>query len=101
MVVCVEPARGFFFRINTEPKWQTPIAIKKSEHPFLEHDSHLECGIPLDLDEYVVQQSLDGRGVIGTIHKRHVPEIIEAVAKAATLSQNDKTAITAALEKCL
>src|SRR5215203_1726956 len=59
MVVCISPELGLFFRINTEPNWQTSIKLFRGpNHLFLEHDSHLECGEPLDLDEYVVEESI-------------------------------------------
>jgi hypothetical protein len=74
MVVCVEAKLGFFFRINTRPNWQQSLLLKKgTDHPFLDHDSYLECGDPLELDDYVVEQSLDGKGVIGTVSQALIP----------------------------
>ena len=97
MIVCIEPARGFFFRINTSAKWQTPVRLDPAHHPFLGHVSHLECGDPLEIDDYVIDQSLRRRGVIGRIDPRHIPEILAAVDQARTLSAADKSAIRAAL----
>ena len=98
MVVWVEPALGFFFRINTEDKWQTPVKlIRVPDHLFLKHDSHLECGDPLELDDYVIEQALNGQGVIGQVSRTLVPAILEAVKTAKTLSERDKAAIRAAL----
>lgn len=98
MIVCVEPELGFFFRINTEGKWQHPVKLSKlPDHPFLDHDSYLECGDPLDLDDYMLQQALDRRPVLGKISRQLVPDILAAVDKATTLTARDKAAIRAAL----
>jgi hypothetical protein len=72
MVVCVEGELGFFFRINTKAGWQQSVLLKKSpDHPFLDHDSHLECGDPLELDDYVIEQSLNRKGAIGAVRTTH------------------------------
>jgi hypothetical protein len=68
MVVCVEATLGFFFRINSRPNWQQSLPLKKgADHPFLDHDSFLECGDPLELDDYVIDESLRQKGVIGAL----------------------------------
>lgn len=97
MVICVEPKIGLFFRINTDPKWQTPIRIRQIDHPFLKWDSHIECGLPMELDDYVIEQSLRRRGVIGKIARRHVAAICAVVDEAKDLTPADKAAIKAAL----
>ena len=98
MVVCIEPSLGLFFRINTEDKWQTPIRlIKTPHHEFLHHDSYLECGDPLELDDYVIDESVNARGVIGTIDPSLVKDIYAAVEEARTVSPADKQKIKAAL----
>jgi hypothetical protein len=99
MVVCVEATLGFFFRINTRPNWQKSLSLKKEpDHPFLDHDSYLECGDPLELDEYVVEQSLDDKGVIGTVSRALIPDILEAVHTAARMSEKDKRTIAMFLD---
>ncbi|RAI42558.1 hypothetical protein [Rhodoplanes roseus] len=98
MVVCVEPSLGLFFRINTAPKWQHAVALARTpHHEFLKWDSYLECGEPLELDEYVVDESLRDRGVIGTIDRALVREIVAAIQKARTISPADKERLKAAL----
>jgi hypothetical protein len=98
MVVCVEPERGFFFRINSEGKWQIPVPIARADHPgFLDHDSHIECGDPFELDDYVIEQSLARRGVIGRIDGKHAAAICAAVDRARHLREGDKLAIRRAL----
>jgi hypothetical protein len=99
MVVCVEATLGFFFRINTRSNWQQSLFLKKRpDHPFLDHDSYLECGDPLELDEYVVEQSLDDKGVIGTVSQALIPDILEAVRTAARMSEKDKRMIAMFLD---
>jgi hypothetical protein len=99
MVVCVEPVAGYFFRINSEPKWKVPILLRQADHPFLHHDSYLECGGPLDLDEYIVSESLRDRGIIGSVHAKIVPEIIAALESAFTVSPADRDMICAVLRQ--
>lgn len=94
MVVCIEASLGLFFRINTEPKWQCPVALKHSLHRgFLTRDCFLECGEPLELDDYVVDESLDGRGVVGCLDTTLIPDILRAVQGAKLISPKDKQAI--------
>ena len=99
MVVCVEPEAGYFFRINSEPKWRGPVLLKKIENTFLHHDSYLECGGPLDLDEYVVNEALRGKGVIGRVNDNVVGEIIATLEKAYTVSPADREMICAVLRR--
>ena len=99
MVVCVAPEEGYFFRINSEPKWQQPVLLSAKDHPFLKHDSYLECGAPLDLDEYVVQEALRDKGIIGTVVP--VEAIIAAVQKAWSVSEEDREVICAALREAI
>jgi hypothetical protein len=99
MVVCVQAELGFFFRINSRPNWQQSVPLKREpDHKFLDHDSYLECGEPFELDEYVVDQSLDDRGVIGIIASALLPDILIAVVAAQLLSAKDKAAIFAFLD---
>ena len=59
MVVCIDVDEGLFFRINSEPKWQKSVAIKLEDHPeFLKWDSVIECGEPLEFDEYTVDEAI-------------------------------------------
>lgn len=97
MVVCIEPRLGLFFRINSEGKWQIPVRIERSTHPFLKWDSNIECGEPLELDDYVIDQALRGRGVVGEILPQIAPRIWAAVQTAKSISERDKDAIRRAL----
>jgi len=97
MVACIEPALGMFFRINSRPNWQTPVHISQLDHPFLKRDSSLECGEPIELDDFVIEESLDDKGVIGVIHENHAVEIFAAVRQARTISPKDKELIRIAL----
>jgi hypothetical protein len=98
MVVCVEPSLGFFFRINTEPHWQTPVLLERlPHHQFLANDSHLECGDPLELDDYIIEESINFRGVIGSIHPSLAQQIYAAISAARTVRQSDKELVRIAL----
>lgn len=97
MVVCIEPVTGLFFRINSKPIWQTPVKLEKAAHPFLDHDSFLECGDPLDLDDYVITESIKRHGIVGKIITQLANEIFEAVKTAKTISEADRELIEKAL----
>ena len=97
MVVCLEPRLGLFFRINSEPKWQTPVLLTVADHPFLKWDSHLECGEPLELDDYMIEESVRHRGIIGRVKPELAAVIYGAIVAAKTVSDNDKAAIKVAL----
>jgi hypothetical protein len=99
MVVCVEATLGFFFRINSRANWQQFLPLKKGvDHAFLDHDSYLECGDPLELDDYVIQESLDDKGVIGTLSQAMIPDILKAVHAATRVTEKDKQTIAAFLD---
>lgn len=93
MVVCVEPDAGYFFRINSEPKWQKPVLLELSENNFLDHDSYLECGAPLDLDEFIINESLRARGIIGRVSDKVIGPIIAALEASYTVSPEDRELI--------
>ncbi len=68
-----------------------------ASHPFLRHDSHLECGALFDLDDYVLEQTLAERGVLGRVDTQLVPAILVEIAKCQTLRENDLAEIRRAL----
>jgi hypothetical protein len=97
MLVCIEPNLGMFFRINTKPIWQNSIAIIAADHNWLRWDSNIECGEPIELDEYVISDSLVKKGIIGRVKESLAPAIYAVVANARTLAPDDKDAIREAL----
>ena len=97
-VACIEPELLLFFRINSEPKWQTPVKLERiPHHMFLKWDSYLECGYPLDLDEYFVEECIRDNGIIGRIHDSIAPAIYAAVAAEPLLAPADKERIRLSL----
>jgi hypothetical protein len=99
MVVCIEPALGLFFRINTKRWGNPPVPLSVVNHIWLDHDSYLECGEPLSLDDYMVEQSIEEKGIIGTIDAALAETICASVKNATTITAADKTAIRAALKQ--
>jgi len=97
MVACVEPRQGFFYRINTKGHWRPAVRLSRAEHPFLDHDSHLECGDPLEIDDYLIEEGLRHRGVIGALSPSACRAVEAVLDQARTLSRADKAAIRAAL----
>lgn len=98
MIVCVEPALGYFFRINSKDKWPEPVRLAVADHPgFLRHDSFLECASPIELSDYTIEQSIEEYGVLGTLAAKHRLDICEAIARSKKISTADCKLITTAL----
>ena len=98
MVACIHPENGWYFRINSKRHWQTPVKLEKHpHHPFLKHTSYLECGEPLELDDFLIEEAIRKGGVIGVIATALAPAIYSIVSMAKTFSPADKEAIRIAL----
>ena len=97
MVACLCPDHGWFARINTDGWRAGSVPLSAKLHPFLRHDSHIECGAVFEMDDYVVQQALDDRGILGSIDATLVGQITAAIVKCKTLRENDRRAILDAL----
>jgi hypothetical protein len=97
MVVCVEPHLNFFFRINSNDNWQPCIPIaRQPDHMFLKWDSFIQCSI-LVFDDYIVDQSLRRKGIIGSVSTSLCSELLMALG-ACNASRSDRNAIRAVLE---
>jgi hypothetical protein len=100
MVACIEGKLGFFFRVNSRPNFQHSLKLPKEPlHKFLEHDSYLECGCPLELDDYLIEESVRLKGIVGQVHESLIPEIMKIVAAERLLTEADKKAIEEFLTK--
>ena len=101
MVVCIHPDQGWYYRINSKNHWKPAVQIlREPDHKFLDHDSFLECGDPLELDDYVIEESIRAKGIIGQIAPSLCPEIAAALKDARYLKEIDKEEIRAILDKC-
>ena len=90
MVVCLCAEIGLYVNINTKGMRRGSMLITQALHPFLDHDSHVECGKVYEFDDYELEQST---GVIGRIDRSHVMEIIDRISKSLDISENDKASI--------
>ena len=90
MWVVLLPSAGVFVRINTRGWREGSIRIAKSDHPWLDHDSYIECGSPLDGDEYLVEQALNRRGVIGSVTATALRELLPVIEASELWSAADK-----------
>lgn len=97
-VVCIEPDRGWFYRINSKGHWRPCVPlIRVPDHMFLDHDSFIECGDPLELDDYIIETTLERRKITGTVSRSISAALIQALAQARYLREEDKDAIRTAL----
>jgi hypothetical protein len=62
MFVCLDPEQGWCARIITRRPRHHPVLIGKSDHPFLDHDSYIETGMPVEfLDDDLATAQCAGR----------------------------------------
>lgn len=98
MIVAIRPDLGWFYRINTKP-WKPAVPlIRMPLHPWLDHDSFLECGDPLELDDFTIEESLRRHGVVGRVDPSLAEPVRATVLTLRTMSQSDKAEILAALD---
>lgn len=99
MVACINPAEGWFFRINSRDKLRPCVAMARSpHHAFLDHDSFLHCDI-LELDDYIIDESLRRKCVVGRVHQSLADEIIRKVRLSMHISVADQDVIAQLLQK--
>lgn len=102
---CLAPSRGLFTRINSDPSSLRPFAIPLPAvlHPFLQHDSWLNCGQAFQCDEHrltvlLAQQQCPARsGILGEIHESLRDLVRDEIARATTLSDELKYTILSEL----
>ncbi|MCI5047672.1 MAG: hypothetical protein MRY59_09225 [Aquisalinus sp.] len=85
MVVAISIQEALFLRINSKPNFRPNVKLpKEPDHSFLEHDSYLNCGTVLELDDYIISESLrrNGEQPYGYISPGLIPEIKEAIYKS-------------------
>ena len=93
MVVCLDNAEGLFLRINTGDKFRPCVGIAKRDHPFLDHDSYVECSLNV-LDEYVIEEALAQDGVIGRVNEQHKAAIWQHLKTSPYISDRDKETLS-------
>jgi hypothetical protein len=93
MYVCLNPEHGIFFRINSKGHWAGSVAIYQASNPFLTHNSFVECGSVLEVDDYSIDESVRRHGVLGSVDASTRDRIIAEVTASKMLSDNDKAII--------
>lgn len=89
MQVCIDYENGLFLRINSKDKIRPCVSILRTDNPFLEHDSHVECSLN-EIDEFEIEESLLRDGVIGTLDHGTAPQILEKILASPYTSPRDK-----------
>jgi hypothetical protein len=98
MVVCVDPANGVYFRINSRGHWPESIPLpKNADHSFLDHDSYIECGAALSWDDFAIDESIKHHGDIGSISDDVARRVFDRVKATRLLTPIDRASILAAL----
>jgi hypothetical protein len=89
MFVCISRENGWFLRINTRDHFKPCVAITLAENPFLTHDSHIEC-VLLEVDDYEIEESVQHRGVIGTVCDAAKSQVLRHLINSRHVKQRDK-----------
>ena len=97
--VCIEPAMGWFFRINSKSHWRPCLKIDAADHPFLDHESFIECNL-LEVDDSIVERALNWRGVLGRIDHKHCAQMMAIIDASGDIRTADKALIRAAFDAC-
>lgn len=93
LVICVHPADGIFYRINSRPFLKPHIFLQKDPlHPWLDHDSYMHID-PIVLDDYIVGEAIRRHGVIGTIDSGLIRQIKRMTLDVPYMTLLEKQAI--------
>jgi hypothetical protein len=97
LVASIVPEEGWFYRINSRPFLRPWVALLRDpDHTWLQHDSYLHCEI-LMLDDYIVEESIERHGIIGTIAPMLKPDIRKWTLQARYISSSDSAKICSVL----
>ncbi|MHC8509665.1 MAG: hypothetical protein ACYYKD_09810 [Rhodospirillales bacterium] len=92
MHVCVCVEDGWYFRINTKGHFAASFLISAAENPFLKHDSHIECGAILEVDEYETRETK----IAGTLSSATIASLMVHIRGTPALTVDERNRILAA-----
>jgi hypothetical protein len=81
MFVCVDPVEGWFARIVTREPRHYPVKITVADHPFLDHDSYIETGIPAQYQDDEIEEA-EQAGIRGRISEATAKRMLTAWEEA-------------------
>ncbi len=97
-IVCVEPDKGLFLRINSDGWRDGSVSIAVAAHSaFLRHDSYIECGELLEPDSFIIERALADGGIRGRIDTAMARAICDALMRTGAIARRDRMAICRAL----
>ena len=83
MFVCLDPIQGWFARIVTREPRHWPVRLHAGpEHGFLDHDSYVETGIPVEFYDDDIEEAEARDGVLGRISADAARRMMNAWAEA-------------------
>ncbi len=82
MFVCLDPEQGWCARIVSRRPRHEPVAIARNDHPFLDHDSYIETGIPVEFYEGELEDAVTEGRLVGQISPDTARRIIAAWERA-------------------
>jgi hypothetical protein len=81
MFVCLDPVNGWFARIVTREPRHHPVRLRATDHDFLDHDSHIETGIPVQFYDDDLQEA-EATGPVGRISPEMATRMLDAWQRA-------------------
>ena len=110
LVLACTGQEPILFIVNSKPNefiLRTPelracqVPLRRSDHAFLDHDSHINCAKPADIfdsvDEIEDQLRKDVTRIRGEITQATKADIVQAAMNSRLLTPDQKNAIAAAL----
>ncbi len=82
MFVCLDPEQGWCARIVSRPPRHEPVAVSRNDHPFLDHDSYIETGIPIEFLEDELADAIAAGRRVGRISADAARSIVAAWERA-------------------
>jgi hypothetical protein len=81
MFVCLDPVNGWFARIVTREPRHYPIRLRAADNDFLDHDSHIETGIPVLFFDDELEEA-EAAGQVGRISAEVAKRMLAAWERA-------------------
>ena len=79
--VCVDPVQGWFARIVTREPRHHPVRLRAADHEFLDHNSFVETGIPIQFFDDDLREA-DAAGAVGRISEDVAKRMLTAWQEA-------------------
>ena len=91
MFVCLDPEQGWCARIVTRQPRRHPVMMDPRDHPFLDHHSYIETGMPVEF----LDDELESSRSVGRISASVAHRIVEAWQRSEVVPPQARDAVIA------